>query len=463
MKEKTRFETSGLRWLWVSGAALFGFAVGLAFSGPSPEVARQSPAASTAVDHPGAVTETAPFEGGSNFPCRDDQSPKAAESPIPSLQDALATEDPFERRQGLERLGLRWAQTNVDEAIAALDGILQPTDRQALIRGIFHFLSAQNPETALEKVAKLTETGDRLAARKELLAAWAPIRSGESVQNGWLLHRYGSGGLGMQLLLTSPPRMDLAILWSKRLDPDEGKARMLSEIAGLMVHTSPADAIKLGDELQGEDYVAFLGKFSDGWAQMDGKAALDWSMQIADPTLRENIQQSINSTWVISDLAGAKAHLLTLPPGPARESLLSAIASRLGSTDTAAAFAWLAELAAPADQSLAQRFIQSVAPVGIGTQLSMKEGLPVITSLVPGAAAELSQQVHPGDRIVGVDAYGDGFVSTNGMDLEKVTDLIRGRPGTSVRLQVSKANGHGFDPPRVVILPRSQVFNSPAK
>jgi hypothetical protein len=257
--------------------------------------------------------------------------------------------------------------------------------------------------------------------------------------------------------------MNLAVLWSKGLEPDEGKAQMLSEIATIMVRQSPADAMKLGDELEGEDYLHFLGKFSDGWAQTDGKAAWDWSTQIADPTLRENIQQSINSTWVISDLAGAKAHLATLPPGPARESLLSAIASRLGATDTPAAFAWLAELAAPADQSLATRFIQSVAPVGIGTQLSMKEGLPIITNLVPGAAADLSQQVQPGDRIVGVDAYGDGFVSTNGMDLEKVADLIRGRPGTSVRLQVSKANGHGFDPPRVVILPRWQVLHSPAK
>jgi hypothetical protein len=463
MKKKMRLGTSGLRWLCVAGSALFGFAVGLAFSRSSPDVGSQPPVASTPADHTGPVTETASFEGGSNFPHRDDKSPVAAEATTDSLQSALATEDLLERRQALELLGQRWAQTNVDDAIAALDGILQPTDRQALIRGIFHFLSAQNPEAALQKVAKLTETGDRLAARKELLAAWAPIRSGESVQNEWLIHRYGSGGLGMQLVLTHPPNMDLAILWSRGLDADEGKAQMLSELAALMARTSPADAIKLGDELQGEDYLHFLGKFSDGWAQRDGKAALNWSMQIADPTLRENIQQSINSTWVIYDLAGAKAHLLTLPPGPARESLLSAIATRLGSTDTAAAFAWLSELAAPADQSLAQRFIQSVAPVGIGTQLSMKDGLPVITSLVPGAAAELSQQVQPGDRIVGVDAYGDGSVSANGMDLEKVADLIRGRPGTSVRLQISKANGHGFDPPRVVVLPRSQVFNSPGK
>jgi len=463
MKEKTRFEIIGLRWPWAAGAALLGFAVGLAVSGSLPDVRGNSPPVSAGIDSVSAVTETAPSQGMSHFASSVDKSPKAAESPTVSLQNALATDDILERRQGLETLGLRWAKTNVDDAIAALDGIRDPSDRQALIRGIFHFLSTENPETALAKVAKLTETGDRLAARKELLAAWAPIRSGESVQNGWLLHRYGSGGLGMQLLFTSPPKMDLAILWSKGLDPDEGKARMLSEIAGLMVHTSPADAIKLGDELQGEDYIAFLGKFSDGWAQTDGKAALDWSMQIADPILRENIQQSINSTWVISDLPGAKAHLLTLPPGPARESLLSAIASRLGSTDTAAAFAWLAELAAPADQSLAQRFIQSVAPVGIGTQLSMKEGFPLITDLVPGAAADLSQQVQPGDRIVGVDANGDGFVSTSGMELERVANLIRGRPGTSVRLQVSKANAHGFDPPRVVLLPRSQVLHSPSR
>ena len=462
MKDKTRFGMSG-RWQWTTGAVFFGFVVGLAVSEFSPGVPGKSPPVSTGMGDVGTVTRTGLSQSVPGFASSEDKSPKAAEAPIVSLQDALATKDILQRRQGLELLGLRWATANIDDAITALDEIREPRDRQALIRGIFHFLSSGDPKTALDKVTKLEEKNDRLAARKELLAAWAPNNSDESNRNGWLLYRYGSGGLGMQLLLTSPPQMDLAVMWSKGLEPDEGKARILSEIATIMVRQSPADAMKLGDGLEGEDYLHFLGKFSDGWAQTDGKAALDWSTQIADPTLRENIQQSINSTWVISDLAGAKAHLLTLPPGPARESLLSAIASRLGTTDTPAAFAWLAELAAPADQSLANRFIQSVAPVGIGTQLSMREGLPVITSLVPGAAADLSQQVQPGDRIVGVDANGDGFVSTSGMDLERVANLIRGQPGTSVRLQVAKANAHGFDAPRVVVLPRWQVLRSPGK
>ena len=381
---------------------------------------------------------------------------------VAGLPEALSTGDVLERRQGLERLGLEWAKTNVDEAIASLDGVREDSDRQALIRGIFHFLSAQDRQTALEKVLKLPSS-DRLAARKELLAAWAPRHAVESQRNSMLEARFGSGGLGMQLLLTSPAENELAMLWAKSLEPDEGKARMLTELAaGIVIRKSPAEAFKLGEELEGEDYVRFLGRVSDGWAQVDGKAALAWAEQITDPTLRENLQQSINSTWVISDLEGAKVHLQTMPAGSARESLLTAIASRLGSTDTANAFAWVQELANPADQSVARRVVESVAPVGIGVQLSMKDGLPAITRLTPGAPADLSRQVQPGDRIVGIDINsGNGFTSTNGWDLEKIAELIRGRPGTTVRLQLTRVNASGFDPPRVVELPRWQLLYSP--
>lgn len=463
MKEKTYFAVSG--WPWAAGAAVFGFAVGLAVSGLSPDVRVNLPLVPAGILNAGTVTEAAPSQDVSHVAPSVDELPKAAESPTVSLQNALATGDLLERRHNLERLGVEWANADVDAALAALAEVTGLADRTALIRGIFHSLSGREPKSAVNAVLRLEGASDRLAARQELIAAWAPgTWVDDPKRNAYLVSRYGSGGLGMQLLLVSPAQDELAVLWANSLEPEEGKVRLLTEIAdGFVFRKSPAEALKLGEGLEGEDYVSFIEGFAGSYAKRDGKAALDWSLQIADPILRENIQQSINSTWVNSDLGGAKAHLLTLPPGPVRESLLSAIASRLGSTDTAAAFAWLAELAAPADQSLAQHFIQSVAPVGIGTQLSMKEGLPVITSLVPGAAAELSQQVQPGDRIVGVDAYGDGFVSTNGMDLEKVADLIRGRPGTSVRLQVSKVNAHGFDPPRVMVLPRSQVFLTPGK
>jgi hypothetical protein len=316
----------------------------------------------------------------------------------------------------------------------------------------------------MEKVLLLRD-GDRLAARRELLAAWAPNHSREFPLNAWLLDQFGSGMLGLQLLLTSPPQDELAILWARGLGPREGKPQMLTEIAaGMLVRRSPVEAFKLGDELEGEEYLRFIRQLSDRWAQRDGKAALDWSLQIADPTLRENIQRSINSAWARFDLDGAKTHLQTLSAGSTRDSMISAIASKLASNDTAAAFAWLQELATPADQTLARGIVESLAPVGIGTQLSMKEGLPVVTGLVSGASAQLSQQVQPGDRILGVDTDSEGeFISTQGMDLEKVGSLIRGQRGTSVRLQISRANGHGFDPPRVVVLPRSQVFYSPPK
>jgi hypothetical protein len=450
-------------WEWLAGAVLLGFIGGVTASKISATVQSGLPIVHAEGGDRNGVEETASSKQETGFVAAE-ATPSAAESAVDLLQNALAIEDILERRHGLEQLGLGWAKTNVDDAILALNGVRGDNDRQALVRGIFHFLSAQDPKIAMEKVLLLRD-GDRLAARKELLAAWASDRSGESPRNAWMLTQFGSGGLGLQLLLTSHSQAELAVLWAKGLEAREGKAQMLAEIAaGVLVRKSPGEAFKLGDELEGEDYLRFARRLSDEWGRTDGKAALDWSLQIADSTLRENLQRSINSAWAASDLEGAKAHLETLPPGPTRDSLISAIASKLAADDTSAAFTWLQELAASDDQILAKRIVQSVAPVGIGTQLSMEEGLPVITSLVSGASAELSQQAQPGDRIVGVDTNcGGDFISTQGMNLEEVGNLIRGQQGTSVRLQISKTNGHGFDPPRVVVLPRSQVINAPIK
>lgn len=74
---------------------------------------------------------------------------------------------------------------------------------------------------------------------------------------------------------------------------------------------------------------------------------------------------------------------------------------------------------------------------GIGTVLRMEEEQITVLELVPGGPADLSRQLRPGDRIIGV-GQGDreAMVDVVGWRLDDVVDLIRGPRDSVVRLRV---------------------------
>jgi len=78
--------------------------------------------------------------------------------------------------------------------------------------------------------------------------------------------------------------------------------------------------------------------------------------------------------------------------------------------------------------------------VGIGAQLRDIDGYCVIEKLIPGGPAEMSGEVHPGDRIVAVAQGSAEPVDTVGMKLRKVVQMIRGEEGSEVRLTIVAAN-----------------------
>lgn len=449
------------RWTWLVGCLLIGFSAGIAITRTGTVARRPQTAAVAPLD----VLEVAPSPASTPAqPAVADSSEVGAsesKSPVKRLQEALTIVDVLNRRHSLETLGVEWAKADLDSAFGALSDLRNFADRSALIRGIFHSLSEGDPRATLSAVLRLEGASDRLAARKELLAAWLPRFAPDSKLTENMIDFYGSGALGIQLLSTSPPQDELAVMWANSLGPGEGKARMLGEIAGSYAfRKSPEEGLRLGEALSGEDYIRFLTQFAGGYARKDGAAAFSWSMQFDDPVLRASIQQEINSQWVIFDTDGATAYFESMDPGPARDSLLREIASTLSSRDSSEALTWIRGLASATDQSAARQIVESLTPVGIGVHLSMSGGLPMIQALLPGASADLSQQVQPGDRIVAVDQYGNGqFVGVQGMDLDKVVNLIRGEAGTSLRLQVSRVSGKGFGQPRVVVLPRTQLVH----
>ncbi|MEX1110359.1 MAG: carboxy terminal-processing peptidase [Chthoniobacterales bacterium] len=88
--------------------------------------------------------------------------------------------------------------------------------------------------------------------------------------------------------------------------------------------------------------------------------------------------------------------------------------------------------------------------VGIGAELRSEDGYAKIQRLVPGGPAERGGKLRVNDRIVAV-AQGDGeFEDVVDLKLDKVVERIRGKKGTTVRLQVLSAAS--LDPSKLDVI-----------
>ena len=186
---------------------------------------------------------------------------------------------------------------------------------------------------------------------------------------------------------------DLAVSWANELTDGPGRTAVLAQTAVEMTGSDPASAFALAEQLPDTERRRFFNSVFAGWAAADTRAAIEWANQLGDP----------------------------------------------------------------AETDAALRAIRTVAPVGIGAELRMDNGYAVINQVLPGSAAESSGTVHSGDRIVGL-AQGDGpFVNAQGLSLQDIVQMIRGAPGTVLRLQVQAADAEANAQPRTVSIVRDQI------
>ena len=81
---------------------------------------------------------------------------------------------------------------------------------------------------------------------------------------------------------------------------------------------------------------------------------------------------------------------------------------------------------------------------GIGVVLGQKDGYIIVGQVIPGSPADRYHGFKPGDRILQVAEMGQPWVDVTGLPLEKVTKMIRGKPGSSVRLAIDPIPGHDW-------------------
>src|ERR1700745_3545315 len=94
---------------------------------------------------------------------------------------------------------------------------------------------------------------------------------------------------------------------------------------------------------------------------------------------------------------------------------------------------------------------------GIGAELRSEDGYAKVQRLLPGGPAQMSGKMSVGDRIAAVAQNKDPFLDTVDMKLDKVVEMIRGKKGTVVRLQIIPANSTDPSKRRVVELVRDNV------
>jgi hypothetical protein len=271
---------------------------------------------------------------------------------------------------------------------------------------------ATAPLNKVERLAQLRETFRALAAgdpntalrsarqltndverETALLALVTEWKRGELEPPRQRAMAIATFGLEAGLGLELSRNPELALLWANELTEGQGRTVVLQRAAIALLDSDPASAFALSEQLAAGERRPFLDSVFAGWAQKDTDAALQWAGQLSDATERD---AAINA-------------------------------------------------------------IRSVAPVGIGAELSLQDGYAVINRLLAGGPAELGGQLRPGDRILGVAQGDHSFVDARGLPLRDLVSAIRGEPGTLLQLQVLPAGAPPGSLPRTVSVVRGQI------
>ncbi|MBM4197184.1 MAG: hypothetical protein FJ197_08835 [Gammaproteobacteria bacterium] len=109
-------------------------------------------------------------------------------------------------------------------------------------------------------------------------------------------------------------------------------------------------------------------------------------------------------------------------------------------------------------QSEEYRIQMSLSYQGIGASLQLEDDVVKILNIIAGGPAAIDGRLKPNDRItaVGQDTAGE-MVDVVGWELEEVVQLIRGRQGTTVRLQIIPADSPGGAAEQVLPLVRDKI------
>ncbi len=97
---------------------------------------------------------------------------------------------------------------------------------------------------------------------------------------------------------------------------------------------------------------------------------------------------------------------------------------------------------------------------GIGALLTTKDDYPTIVSVVPGGPAEKTGKINPDDKIVKisqVEDFNPTSIDVVGWRIDEVVQLIRGKAGTKVELEIIPGKTEDFSERKFVTITREEV------
>ncbi|HUR46066.1 MAG TPA: S41 family peptidase, partial [Candidatus Saccharimonadales bacterium] len=94
--------------------------------------------------------------------------------------------------------------------------------------------------------------------------------------------------------------------------------------------------------------------------------------------------------------------------------------------------------------------------VGVGIELTLEDGYPLVSRIMPGPAAR-SKQIKTGDKVVAVSQDGRKPIDVQDLPLNKVVDLIRGPKGSSVQLTFIPSGAQDSSLRKTVSLVREEI------
>lgn len=103
------------------------------------------------------------------------------------------------------------------------------------------------------------------------------------------------------------------------------------------------------------------------------------------------------------------------------------------------------------------RIRMSLSLEGIGAVLQNEEEHTMVRSIVPGGPADLSTALHAGDKIIGVGQAGEDVVDVIGWRLDDVVELIRGKKGSKVTLEIMPKGSTPEDPSKDIQIVRDKI------
>lgn len=230
------------------------------------------------------------------------------------------------------------------------------------------------------------------------------------------------------------------------------------------------------------DRTARINRNDEPWPADEADADAIWSARIeaellqailAERTLEEAAAKKRAEAGADASPAEDGADEAAAPSAPQRtpvetirkryERLLKTFQEENREDQASAFLSALAQSYDPHSEYMSQRALDNfnismgLSLVGIGAVLRSDDGYAKIVELVPGGPADRGGKLKVNDRIVAVAQGEDEFEDVVDMKLDKVVDRIRGKKGTTVRLQVLPAAS--LDPSKldVITIVRDEV------